>query len=163
MLCLFVVLLQSLSLNVYPPAVSHTHLPPCCCCSGAKSYLTLCNAMDCSTPGFPVLHYLLEFAQTQVHWVHDILQPSPPAFNLLQHPGLFQWVSSSHQMAKSIGASASVSVLLMNIQGWFPLGLTCLISLLSKGLSRVFSSTTVQKHQFFSGQPSLRSNSHNHT
>ena len=61
---------------------------------------------------------------------------------------------------KNIGASASASVLPMNIQGWFPLGLTCLISLQSKGLSRVFSSTTVQKHQFFSAQPSLWSNSH---
>ena len=62
---------------------------------------------------------------------------------------------------QSIGASASV--LSMNIQGWFPLGLTGLISLLSKGLSRVFSNTTVQKHQFFSTQPSLWSNFHIHT
>ena len=61
---------------------------------------------------------------------------------------------------QSIGASASASVLPMNIQGWFPLGLTGLISLLSKGLSRVFSSTTVQKHQFFSTQPSLWTSSH---
>ena len=63
----------------------------------------------------------------------------------------------------SIGASASASVLPMNIQGWFPLGLTGLISLQSKGLSRVFSNTTVQKHQFFGTQPSLWSNSHIHT
>ena len=63
--------------------------------------------MDYSTPGFPVLHYLLEFAQTHVHWVsdaiqpaHPLLPPSPPAFNLSQHQGLFQWVSSSHQVAK---------------------------------------------------------------
>ena len=62
---------------------------------------------------------------------------------------------------QSIGASASASYLPMNIQGWFPLGLTGLMSLLSKGLSRVFSSTTVQKHQFYSAQPSLWSNSHN--
>ena len=61
---------------------------------------------------------------------------------------------------QSIGASASASVLLMNIQGWFPLGLTGLIFLKSKGLSRVFSSTTIQKHQFFSAQPFLWSNSH---
>ena len=64
---------------------------------------------------------------------------------------------------QSIGASASASVLLMNILGWYPLGLTGLISLLSKGLSRVFSSTTIQKHQFFSVQPSLWSSSHIHT
>ena len=64
---------------------------------------------------------------------------------------------------QSIGASASASVLPMNIQGWFPLGLTDLISLLFKGLSMVFSSTTIQKHQFFGTQPSLWSNSHIHT
>ena len=64
---------------------------------------------------------------------------------------------------QSIGASASASVLPMNIQGWFPLGLTSLISFLSKGLSRVFSNTTVRKHQLFGVQPSLRSNSHIHT
>ena len=64
---------------------------------------------------------------------------------------------------QSIGVSASTSVLPMNFQGWFPLGLTDLISLKSKGLSRVFSNTIVQKHQFFSTQPSLWSNSHIHT
>ena len=76
------------------------------CCSFAKC-LTLCNPMDCSTPDFAVLHYLLEFAQIHVHWVCDAIQPShplsspsPPAFNLSQHQGLFQWVSSSHQVAK---------------------------------------------------------------
>ena len=68
---------------------------------------TLCNPMDCSTPGFPVHYQLLELAQTHVHWVgdavqpsHPLLSPSPPAFNLSQHQGLFQWVSSSHQVAK---------------------------------------------------------------
>ena len=64
---------------------------------------------------------------------------------------------------QSIGASASASVLPMNIQDWFPLGMTCLISLQSKGLSRVFSSTTFQKHQFFRAQLSLWFNSHIHT
>ena len=68
------------------------------------------------------------------------------------------WLFTSS--GQTIGASASASVLPVNIQGWFPLGLTGLISLKSKGLSRVFSSTTVQKHLFFSAQPSLRSNSH---
>ena len=83
--------------------------------------------MDCSMPDFPVLHYLPEFAQTHVHWVGDAIQlshplssPSAPAFNLSQHQGLFQCVGSSHQVAKVLGAS--VSVLPMNIQGWFPLG-----------------------------------------
>ena len=78
-----------------------------CCCSVSKSCPTLCDPMNCSMPGFPVLHYLLEFAQTHVHWVGDALQPSHPlllpfplAFNLSQHQGLFQWVGSSHQVAK---------------------------------------------------------------
>ena len=116
--------------------------------------LTLCEPMDCITPGFPVYHQLPELAQSHVHWVGDAIQPShplfptsPPAFNLSQHQGLFQWVSSLHQLAQSIGASASASVLPMNIQDWFPLGLTGLISLMSKGLSRVLFNTSVQKHQ----------------
>ena len=213
--------------------------------------------MDCSRQGFPVLHHLLELAQTQVHWLGDAIQsshlwlfPSPPAFNLAQHQGLFQWVGSLHQVAKvlelqhqffqwifkvytfsqfsrsvmsdslrphglparqaslsitnslsllklvsiesvmpsnhlilcrpllllsqsfsasrsfqmsqllasggqRIGVSASASVLAMNIQDWFPLGWTGWITLQSKGLSRVFSNTTVKKHQFFSAQLSL--------
>ena len=81
--------------------------PKDCCCSFSQSCLTLCEPMDCSMPGFPVFHYLLEFAQTHVHWVSDAIQPShplsspsPPALNLSQHQGLFQWVSSSHQVAK---------------------------------------------------------------
>ena len=75
--------------------------------SVAQSCLTLCDPMDCSTPGFPVHHQLLEPTQTHVHQVGDAIQPfhplsspSPPAFNLSQHQGLFQWVSSSHQVAK---------------------------------------------------------------
>ena len=76
-------------------------------CLVAKSCLTLFDAMDCSMPGFPVTHYLPKFAQTHVHWVGDAIQsshplssPSPPALNLSQDQGLFQWVSSSHQLAK---------------------------------------------------------------
>ena len=80
---------------------------------------------------------------------HLLLPPSPPALSLSQHQGLFQLVSSSHQVPK-YGASASAPVLPMSIQDWLPLGLTGLISLQSKGLSRVFSNTTVQKHQSFS-------------
>ena len=120
------------------------------------SRVRLCDPMDHSTPGLPVHHQLSEFTQTHVHWVgdaiqssHPLLSPSPPAFNLSQHQALFQWVSSSHQVAKSIGVSASASVLPMNIQDWFPLGWTGWISLQSKGLSRVFSNTTVQTPQFF--------------
>ena len=75
-------------------------------------------------------------------------------------PGSFptSWLFPS--CGQSIGASASASVLPMNIWGWFPLGMTGMISLQSKGLSRVFSNTTVQKHQFFSAQLYLRFNSH---
>ena len=76
-----------------------------CCwyyCSVALLCLTLCDPMDCSTPGFPVFHNLLQLAQTHVHWVSDVNQtsPSPPAFNLSQHQGHFHWISSSHQVAK---------------------------------------------------------------
>ena len=91
---------------------------------------------------------------------HLILLSPSQSFNLSQHQSLCQWVGSLHQIAKSIRASATVWVLPMSIQGWFPLRLTGLISSLSKELSRVFSNTTVQKHQFFSTQPSLWSNSH---
>ena len=126
--------------------------------------------MDCSTPVFPVLHHLPKLAQTPVHWVSDAIQPShhlsspsPPNFTLSQHQGIFYWVSFSNSGGQSIGVSASASVLPMTIQDWFPLGLTGLISLQCKRLSRVFSNTTVQKHQFFSAQPSFWSNSHIHT
>ena len=78
-----------------------------CCCSVTKSCPTLRKPMDCSVPGFPVLHYLLQFAKTHIHWVGDAIQPShplsptsPPALNLPQHHGFFQWVGSSQQVAK---------------------------------------------------------------
>ena len=77
--------------------------------SVAQPCLTLCDPVDCSTPGFPVHHQLPELVQTHVHWVSDAIQPShplsspfPPAFNLSQHQGLFQWVSSLHQVAKAL-------------------------------------------------------------
>ena len=132
--------------------------------SVTRSRPTLCDPMNCSPPGFPVHHQLPELAQTHVHWVGDAIQPShllsspsPPAFNLSQYQGLFQWVSSLYHVTKVLDL-VSASVLPMNIQDWFPLGLTSLISLLSKGLSRVFSNTTAQKHQSFSAQLSLWSN-----
>ena len=91
---------------------------------------------------------------------HPLSSTSPPAFNLFQHQDLFQWVGSSPSGGQSVRTSASASVHPMNIQGRFPLGLTGLISLLSKDFPGTFSNTTVQKHQFFSAQPSLWSNSH---
>ena len=121
--------------------------------------------MGCSLPGSSILHYFLEFSQTRVPWVSDAIPPShpllltsPPALILSQHQGLFQWAGSLNQVAKVFGISASV--LPMNIQGWFPLRLTVLKSLQTKELSRVFSSFTIQKHQFFTVQPSLWFSSH---
>ena len=114
--------------------------------------------MDCSMPGFPVLHHFLELAQTYVLQVGDAIQPSrllsspfPHAFSLYQHQ--IRVVSNKSTLhirwPKCIVASASASVLPMNIQHWFPIRLTGLITLQSKGCSRVFSSITVWKHQFF--------------
>ena len=91
----------------FPNLTFYYFLFVCCCCSVIKLCLSLCNPVDCSTPGFPVLHHLLEFAQTQVHWVgdaiqpsHRLLSPSPFVFSLSQHLGLFQLVGSSYQVAK---------------------------------------------------------------
>ena len=138
--------------------------------SVAQSGPTLCDHMDYSTSGFSDHHQLLELTQTHVHWVSDAIQPShplssPSPSHLQSFPvsGSFpvsQLVASGGQ---SIGVSASASVLPMNIQDWCPLGLTGLISLQSKGCSRVFSNTTVQKHQFLSAQLTLWFNSHIHT
>ena len=138
-----------------------------CCCSLAKLRLALCDLMDCSTPGLSVLHYLLEFAQTPVHWVGDAIQPSHPSRPLLLLPSIFP----------NIRVFSNVSALHIRWPKYWSLsfnispsnehpGLICFtgwISLQSKGLSRVFSSTTVQKHQFCDAQLSLWSNSHIHT
>ena len=133
------------------------------CCSVSHSCTNLCNPTDCTMPGFCVLHHLLEFAQTEAHWVSDAIQPShplsspsPPALNFSQHQSLFQWIGSSHQVPRvlelrfSISTSKEYSRLISLKIG--------LISFLSKGLSRGFSSTTVQKYQFFTIQPFLWSN-----
>ena len=85
------------------------------CCLVAQSYPTLCNAVDCSTPGFPAHHHLPAFAQTHVHWVGDAILPlrplsSPsPAFSLFQYPDLFERVGSSHQVAEVLSVSFSIS------------------------------------------------------
>ena len=106
---------------------------------------------------FPVLQCLPEFAQTHVHWGHINISTSVVSFSsyLQSFPasGSFPVSQLFSLCGQSVGASASASVLPVNIQGRFPLGLTGLISLLSKGLSRIFSSTTVQRHQFFGTQP----------
>ena len=134
-----------------------------------KSCPTLCDPKNCSMAGLPVHYQLPEFTQAHVHRVGDAMQPShpllspyPPAPNPSQHQGLFQWVNSSHEVAKVLD-SALASFLPKKSQGWSPSEWTGWNSLQSKGLSRVFSNTTVQKHQFFSAQLSSQSNSHIHT
>ena len=96
--------------------------------SAAQSCPTLCDPMDCSTPGLPVPHQLLEFTQTLAHWVGDDIQPSHPLSSLLLPPSIFPSIrvfsndSALHIRWPNIGVSASASALLMNIQDWFPLG-----------------------------------------
>ena len=127
-------------------------------CSVTNSCLSLCNPMYCSMPRPPCPSPSPRVCPSSCPlnwWCHPNISSSVTllSFCLESYPAsdLFQWVSSSHQDGQSTGASASASVLPMSpIQDWFPLGLTGLISLLSKWLSRVFSSTTVRKHQFFS-------------
>ena len=140
------------------------HVEECWCCSVAKSCPTLCVPMNGSMSGFPVLHYLSEFAQMNVHWIGNAYpQPSSslPAPQSFPASGFFfsvSWLFASG--SQSIGVSASASILSMNIQDWFLLGLTSLISLQTKRLSRVLSKTTIRRHQFFSTQSFLWSNSH---
>ena len=123
--------------------------------SVTQSCPTLCDPMNCSMPGLPVHHQHPEFTQTHVHQVGDVIQPSHPLLSP-SPPTLNPTASESFPMSQlfswdgqSIGVSALASVLPMNTQVWSPLGWTGWTSLQSKGLSRVFSNTTVPKHQFF--------------
>ena len=132
----------------------------------AQSCPTLCDPMNHNTPGLPVHHQLPEFTQTHFHRVSDAIQtsypgssPCSPAPNLSQHQSVFQWVNLVWG-GKSTGVSALASFLPKKSQGWSPSEWTGWISLQSKGPSRVFSNTTVQKHRFFGAQPSSQSNSH---
>ena len=127
----------------------------------SRSCLTLCNPMNCSKPGLLMHHQLLESTQTHAHQVGDAIQPSHPLIPFSSCPQSFP-ASGSFQMSQllawggqSIGVLASASVLPMNTQDWSPLGWTGWVSLQFKGLSRVFSNTTVRKHQFFGAQLSL--------
>ena len=138
--------------------------------SVAQSCPTLYDLMNPSTPGLPVHRQLPESTQTHVHGVCDAIQPShlcrpllflppiPPSIRVFSNESalLILW-------PKYWSFSASASVFPLNTQDWSPLGWTGWISLQSKGLSRVFSNTTVQKHQFFCSQLSSQSNSHIHT
>ena len=133
-----------------------------------NSFPTLCDSMDCSTPGFPVFtisQSLLKFMSIELVMLSNYLIPCHPHLlltSVFPNIGSFPMSQFFTSAVQSIGASASASVLSMSIQGWLPLVLTGLVSLLSKGLSRVFSSTTIRKHQFFSTQPSTWSNCHIH-
>ena len=119
------------------------------------------SPVDWLMAGFPVVHYFPEITQTHVHWVSDAIQPShplsspsPPGLNLFQHQGLFQWVSFLRHMVKVLELQHQSFQWIFRVD--------FLISLQSKRLSRVFSSTTVWKHQIFSAQPPLQSNSQIH-
>ena len=118
-----------------------------CCCSVIKLCPTPCDPMGCSMSSSSVLHYTLEFAQIHIHWISNAIWSSaaPCSISLQSFPawGTFavSWLLISGD--QSIGASASTSVLPINIQSWFPLGMNTLISLQSKGFGRVFSCTTI--------------------
>ena len=132
--------------------------------SSVVQSVRLSDPMNHSTPGLPIYQQLLESTQTLVHWVSDAIQTStiqPSSvvlFSCIQSfpaSGFFPVSQFFASGGQSIGVSASAWVLPVDIQDWFPLGWTGWLSLQSKGLSRVFSNTTVQKHQFFSAQLSL--------
>ena len=131
---------------------------------------TLCDPMSHSTPGLPVHHELMEVTQTHVHRVSDAIKPSHPLSSTslpAPNPSQYQRASPMSQLftwgCQSTGVSALASFHPKKSQGWSPSEWPGWISLQSKGLSRVFSNTTVQKHQFFSTQPSSQSNPHIHT
>ena len=142
----------------------------CCCCSVIKSFPTLCNPMNCSTPDFPVLPCLLELAQSQLslsplsRWCHPTISSSVVPFSswLQSFPASGSFPVSRLFASGGPNTGTSASVLPVNIQSWFPLALSGLISLQSRGLSKVFPNTTVQKHQFFSAHLFLWSSSHIH-
>ena len=129
--------------------------------SVSQSCLTLCNPMNRSMPGLPVQHQLPESTQIHVHWVNDAIQPShslsstsPLALNLSQPQGLFKWVNTLHQVAKVLEYQLQHQSFQWTprtdlLQRDWRLAGSPWISLQSKGLSRVFSDTTVQKHQYF--------------
>ena len=124
-----------------------------CFCSVAQPCLTFCNPMDCRTSGFPVLYWLLEFAQT-FSLSHTMPSNHLILCLLLLLPSVFPSIRVSPSGGQSIGASASV-LLPMNVQGWVPLGLTGLITLLSKRLLKVFSQNqgskpSILQHSAFS-------------
>ena len=137
--------------------------------SVAQSCPTLCEPMDCSTPALPVHHQLPESTQIHVHWVGDAIQPSyplsspsPPALNLSSIRVFSNESALRIRWPKCWSFSFNISPSNKH-PGLVSFRMDWWISLQSKGLSRVFSNTTVQKHQFFSAQLSSQTNSHIHT
>ena len=137
--------------------------------SVAQPCLTLYNPMNHSTPGLPVHHQFLEFNQTHIHWVSDAIQPfhlllshSPPASNHSKHQGIFQWVNSSHEVAKILEFQSQHQSCKEH-PGLISFRMDWLDLLEVQATTRVFSNTTVQKHQFFSAQLFSQANSHIHT
>ena len=135
-----------------------------CCCPIAKSCPTICdpmNSLPCPSLSLGVCSDSCPLNQ----WYYVAISSSatPFSFCLQSFSGSGSFPTRWHFASGGQSIRTSAPALLRNIQGWFYLGLTGLIPLQSKGLSRVFSSTTVQRHQFFGTQPSLRSNSHIHT
>ena len=137
-----------------------------CCCSVIQSCPTLCDSMDCNMPGFPVLHYFPELAQTNIHWVHNAIQPSHPLSSLhlpLIFPSIRVFSIESALRIRwpkywsfsfAISPSNKYSGLISLRIDWFDL------LAVQRTLSRVFSNSTAWKHQFFGVQLSLWSNSH---
>ena len=145
-----------------------SHSFQCCYCSVTQSFLTLCDQpydlQHTSYQSFTVSQSLLRFMSIESVMPSNYLILCCPLLLLPSiFPSIFSNELSLHIRSDGQSIRASVSVLTMNMQDWFPLGWTGWISLLSKGLWRGFSSTTVSKHQFFGAEPSLWSNSHIHT
>ena len=141
----------------------------------AQSFQTLCDLLNCSTPGFPAYYisrfFIISWSLLQIMSIRSVMPsnrlilcfPFSSCLQTFPASGSFPMSHFFRSSGQSIGISASASVLPMNIQDCFPLGLTGLISLQSKELSRVFCNTTVQKHQFFGAQLSSQSSSHIYT
>ena len=157
---------QVFYLSWFVHTFSHEGLHMSSCSSVAQLCPTLCDPVDCSTPGFLALHYYLEFAQTHVHWVSGAIQPSPPllpsshpAFSVSKHQGLNEpalHIRWSKYWSFNISPSKEYLGLISFRIDWYDL-------LAVQELSIVFSNTAVQRHQFFRAQPFLLSSSYIHT
>ena len=147
--------------------VNHMSICVYCCCSVIQSCQTLCDYMDCSMPGFPVLHHILDLVQTHDHWVCDAIQTTHPLSTPFLLPSIFPSIrvisneSALPFRCPKYWSFSSASVLPMNIQSWFPLGLM-VGSPCSLRDSQESSPATIWKCQFFSTQPSW-SSSHFYT